>query len=296
VSFGRSRRIALPVVGITCAALIWITSSASAAVTIGSDLPGSANGSINCSATCTALTVQHPVNPVSSPIDGVIVRWRSRFGEAFVGARLRVLSVSGNSVTGIRTGPPTNLPAGLQESSMNPGLPISSGEMVGIDLTDPMLANVLRSRPMANVLWRASGIGDGAMAPAASIAGNEVLVNADVEPDCDSDGLGDETQDPSTDCEPPDTTITEGPKDKVKTKKKRARVSFAFVSSEPGSSFECSLDGGPFAPCTSPVTEKVKAKPKAKPHEFGVRATDPAGNVDPTPATDEFKAKRKRGR
>jgi len=206
----------------------FLVSPAGAAVTIGSDLPGSANGSINCSATCTALTVQRPANPVSSPVDGVIVRWRSRFGESFVGARLRVLSVSGNSVTGIRSGPPTNHPAGLQESSINPGLPISSGEMIGIDLTDPMLANVLRSRPMANLLWRASGVGDGAMAPAASLAGNEVLVNADVEPDCDQDGFGDETQDPSADCEAPDTTITAGPKNKVKTKKKRATVSFEF--------------------------------------------------------------------
>jgi hypothetical protein len=66
------------------------------------------------------------------------------------------------------------------------------------------------------------------------------------------------------------------------------------VSSEPGSSLECSLDGAPFEACTSPLTEKVKAKPKAKEHELLARATDAAGNVDPTPAIDEFKVKRKR--
>lgn len=126
-----------------------------------------------------------------------------------------------------------------------------------------------------------------------------MLINADVEPDCDDDGFGDETQDPDTsvclpDTEPPDTTITRGPKDKVKTKQRRVKVSFEFASSEPGSSFECSLDDEPFEPCASPVTEKVKAKRRVKSHRFLVRATDPAGNVDQTPAGDQFKVKRKR--
>jgi hypothetical protein len=127
------------------------------------------------------------------------------------------------------------------------------------------------------------------------------LFNADVEPDCDQDGFGDETQDPDTSaCNPPadttapDTTFTRVPKNKVKTFSRRADVLFEFVSSEPGSTFACSLDGRAFAACDSPHVFKVKAKRrKAKKHEFAVRATDAAGNVDPTPATDEFKVKRK---
>ena len=58
--------------------------------------------------------------------------------------------------------------------------------------------------------------------------------------------------------------------------------SFAFSSNEPSSTFECSLDGAPFAPCTSPETYSVLAEGA---HTFDVRATDPAGNVDPTAAT-----------
>ncbi len=59
-------------------------------------------------------------------------------------------------------------------------------------------------------------------------------------------------------------------------------ASFEFDSSEPGATFECSLDGEPFASCTSPkpyvgLSEGV--------HAFEVQATDSAGNVDPTPAT-----------
>ena len=50
----------------------------------------------------------------------------------------------------------------------------------------------------------------------------------------------------------PETTITKAPKKKVKTKKKRAKAKFEFISTEPGSTFTCSLDGKPFAPCSSP--------------------------------------------
>ena len=88
------------------------------------------------------------------------------------------------------------------------------------------------------------------------------------------------------DTSPPDTAITNEPKHK--TKKKTA--TFEFTSSEPASTFECSLDGGQFQPCASPDTLKVK---KGK-HNFQARATDPAGNTDPTPATQSWKVKKKR--
>ena len=87
---------------------------------------------------------------------------------------------------------------------------------------------------------------------------------------------------------PPDTTISRRPKDR--TRKKRA--TFEFGSTEAGSTFQCSLDGEPFEPCSSPDTEKVK---KGK-HEFEVRATDAAGNTDPTPASDSWRVKKKRKR
>jgi len=91
---------------------------------------------------------------------------------------------------------------------------------------------------------------------------------------------------PEADTTPPDTTITGHPKDK--TKKKTA--SFEFTSSEPGSTFECKLDDGSFEPCSSPKEYKVK---KGK-HTFAVRAKDGAGNLDPTPATDSWKVKKRR--
>ena len=63
-------------------------------------------------------------------------------------------------------------------------------------------------------------------------------------------------------------------------------ASFAFSGTDPSGSglggFECALDAGAFAPCTSPKTYTALAPGN---HEFKVRATDAAQNADPSPAT-----------
>jgi hypothetical protein len=70
---------------------------------------------------------------------------------------------------------------------------------------------------------------------------------------------------------PPETTLTATPP-----------AAFAFVASETGATFACSLDGSAFAACTSPESYGGLA---VGPHSFQVRATDALGNVDPTPAS-----------
>src|SRR6266511_3001289 len=87
------------------------------------------------------------------------------------------------------------------------------------------------------------------------------------------------------DTDPPETTITKGPK--KKTEKRKAK--FEFSSDEPGSTFECKLDKGGFEPCDA--SEKFKLKRKR--HTLEVRAVDPAGNVDPTPAERKWRIKKK---
>ena len=99
------------------------------------------------------------------------------------------------------------------------------------------------------------------------------------------------TDQPPADTDPPETTITAAPKAKVKTKKKRVRVSYGFAADEPGT-FECSLDDEPFSSCSSPLSQRVGKGA----HSFSVRAIDAAGNVDGSSATDTFKVKRKRKR
>jgi len=58
-------------------------------------------------------------------------------------------------------------------------------------------------------------------------------------------------------------------------------ATFEFSSTEPDSTFQCSLDGGVFAPCTSPFDSGVLIDGK---HNFQVMAVDAAGNVDKSAA------------
>ena len=127
-----------------------------------------------------------------------------------------------------------------------------------------------------------------------NIDGSRLNVAAILEPDCDGDGLGDETRDEDLlSCPPgPAVTITGAPKDRVRTKKKKKRVTFDFVANEPATGFTCVLDGKQeFKACTSPLTITVK---KGE-HTFSVTATDAGGNAGAA-ATDTFKVKRKKKR
>jgi CSLREA domain-containing protein len=80
-----------------------------------------------------------------------------------------------------------------------------------------------------------------------------------------------------TDTIPPDTEIDSAPPGTTV----QTTATFVFSSTEPGSTFQCSLDGSAFAVCTSPVSYTGLGVTE---HEFRVRATDAAGNTDPAPA------------
>ena len=83
------------------------------------------------------------------------------------------------------------------------------------------------------------------------------------------------------DTTPPDTTITGNPPNPSNS----SSAQFAFSGDDGGgsgvASFECQLDGGAWATCVSPkgYTGLIEGS-----HTFQVRATDAAGNTDPTPA------------
>ncbi|HZH13511.1 MAG TPA: MYXO-CTERM sorting domain-containing protein, partial [Archangium sp.] len=80
------------------------------------------------------------------------------------------------------------------------------------------------------------------------------------------------------DTSAPETNITSGPSGTTPER----TATFEFSSNEPGVTFECSLDGAAYTPCTSPVTFTDLAEGE---HTLQVRARDAAGNVDATPAT-----------
>ncbi len=88
------------------------------------------------------------------------------------------------------------------------------------------------------------------------------------------------------DITPPDTTIDPGPSGTTGD----PSPSFAFSSSEAGSTFECRLDGpggttGAFATCGSPQDYSGLAEGS---YTFQVRATDGVGNQDQSSAQQAF--------
>jgi hypothetical protein len=78
----------------------------------------------------------------------------------------------------------------------------------------------------------------------------------------------------------PETTVASAPAARTTT----VSATFTFSANEP-SSFECKLDAGAFAPCSSPKTHTGLTRAA---HSFEVRAIDAAGNVDATPAVHRW--------
>ena len=79
----------------------------------------------------------------------------------------------------------------------------------------------------------------------------------------------------------PETSIDSGPSGPTNT----SNPQFTFSSDDPTATFECRVDVGAFASCTSPYT--TPNLPDG-PHTVEVRATDPADNTDVSPASRSF--------
>jgi hypothetical protein len=89
------------------------------------------------------------------------------------------------------------------------------------------------------------------------------------------------TPTPPADTTPPQTSITSSPAASTTS----TSANFSFSSSESGSTFACKLDSDAWASCGSP---KSYSHLKIGSHQFSARATNAAGNVDPTPATSSW--------
>ena len=76
----------------------------------------------------------------------------------------------------------------------------------------------------------------------------------------------------------PDTAISATPANPSTS----LNASFSFTSTEAGSTFQCQLDGGAWEGCSSPKSYTGLA---AGSHAFDVKATDPFGNSDGSPAS-----------
>ena len=273
------------------AATMLIASSASAATTVGTTFsPGNGCGP------GTFLQVTSPGSSYIVPSRGVITSWSHQAGSVPTQMRLKLgVPAGGNNFTIVGESAP-EIMAPNQVTTFPTRISVNGGELLGFFFSG--FGNCATASVAG--YGHAAGAGDqpvGATAPygMSPPPGPRLDVSAVLEPDADNDGFGDETQDlcptsgsTQNDCAPPDTTITKGPGDK--TKKKQATFEFTGTDSRAVASFACSLDGGAFAACTSPFSIKVKRGR----HVFSVRAVDAAGNVDGSPATDDWKLKRKK--
>jgi CSLREA domain-containing protein len=84
------------------------------------------------------------------------------------------------------------------------------------------------------------------------------------------------------DASGPDTTITSNPSNPSNSNLASFTITGNDGSGVGVASFECKLDGGSFAACTSPQSYSGLSDGS---HTFQVRAVDNVGNVDPTPAS-----------
>ncbi len=85
----------------------------------------------------------------------------------------------------------------------------------------------------------------------------------------------------TVDATPPDTSFSSLPPNPSNDH----TPEFGLAASESGATFECSLDGAPFAACATPFAPPNIA---GGDHALAVRAVDMAGNADPTPAQHAF--------
>jgi hypothetical protein len=242
--------------GLLCAT----ASTGSAAVTFGSttgveaigDIPESCKTtSAGVPKTCTVLNLSigdgGGVAPggVLAPSNGVITRWRANMSPVGPVTSMtvtpRVLSRTlPNKLNALRSGilHPVPGPGGVLEFADR--LTVSAGDYFGLDITTvssggtagPYMESSVNPVP-ARYFDVTPPLADGASITLGTVLGSsyeKLQINADVEPDADGDGYGDETQDlcvaradVHTACPPP-----------LVTEPKLAKNAFSFTSDIPG--------------------------------------------------------------
>lgn len=125
-------RRSLPV--LTAVALLLSCAQATAApITLGSPLTGTFTES-SCGVACTIFNQSvSGSNPVASPVNGAVVRWRVTGASAVPGYQIRILRpVGSGEYTAVGTSAPET-PSGPTQQSFATDLPIKAGDLVGID-------------------------------------------------------------------------------------------------------------------------------------------------------------------
>jgi hypothetical protein len=178
--------------------------------------------------------------------------------------RLRASIVAGNTFNGepSNCGSPVTSDGANIETEADCGL-TGSGDL---EQTDPQFA--------------APGlVTDGGQTDVLALAPTSPAV--DVDPGCTGFDQRDVSRPQGAACDAGAFEVDQAPE----TGLEGAAPPFTFASNEPGSRFECAVDGGPFAACVSPWTPAGLAPGT---HTLAVRAVDSAGTADASPTTRSF--------
>ena len=174
---------------------------ASGAVTVGSDLESEADGGRSClvinpSGSCTwaidSLDSEHrAAGGDFISVDGVLVRWRLRTASGSGGGSVRLRVLDSNTAVGASAEVPVPTVEGTHEFPTR--ISVHLGDRLGLDYVS---AGTLFAFAEGGAIdfWDPR-LGDAETLDPDSTSVDQLLLNADIEPDADGDGFGDETQD-----------------------------------------------------------------------------------------------------
>ena len=200
-SFRRGgRALAASLSGVAAAGVCALSAPApaQAAVTVGSPMTAAFHSGTLCSFSCTLANelLPEPGATATSPIDGVVVRWRVL--DAAGTLKLRVLHpagpvVPGVAVTGSGTSSPESPPS-LAAQTYSTALPIHAGDLIALDGPEGSAIGSAAPAGSGGEDW-VPPLANGETRTASDGGVGEFSYNADVETDADHDVFGDETQD-----------------------------------------------------------------------------------------------------
>jgi hypothetical protein len=233
-----------------------------AATTIGSNLAGSSDLVTSCltgDGNCTLVQTALPGRQVTSPLDGVVVRWRVKAASSPGPVHLRVVRAGGGAgFTGVDS-QETAARSCPDICTVDTRLRIKAGDYIGVDAPAGATA-AIHLVAGANLAAWSPFLGSGeTRAPNDNYSGFELLMNADVEADADGDGFGDETQDLCrTRADPQRLAPCRPPTIRGRAQKGRTLTAVSHVTGSPSSSsfrwLRCTRRGGKCARITGSLS------------------------------------------
>lgn len=173
------------------------------------------------SAGFTGIQSGSPGGQYTVPSPGVITSWSFQASAAGVpqGLKLKVARAAGGAnFTIVGESPPKNPVANTLNTYTDVRIPVQTGDLLGLFMGS-LNANTFRFVDPGSGYLEHEKLGDFAPGTTTAYGGPfdlQLDVSATLEPDCDSDGAGDETQDPNVSSCHPRVLTLDANKNKVK--------------------------------------------------------------------------------